>query len=161
MSTLPQQNKNDQFGDRQRGHKARRFISVSYALAIAYSVACIYKPDMDLAAALAAVESATARAFSTFFFEYRTLKVVQIGNRKIGVLNRTIQLVIIGFIIGCGVFAEASVSECHGVVASFAGQRDKCLLVSISYSMLWGHSMEHFRVCWVCFCATLSSACHL
>ncbi|XP_054921525.1 P2X purinoceptor 4-like isoform X3 [Dermacentor andersoni] len=61
---------------------------------------------MGFAAALAAVESATVHVFSAFFFEYRTLKVVQIGNRKIGLLNRTIQLVIIGFIIGCGVFAE-------------------------------------------------------
>ncbi|XP_050025123.1 P2X purinoceptor 4-like isoform X2 [Dermacentor andersoni] len=61
---------------------------------------------MGFAAALAAVESATVHVFSAFFFEYRTLKVVQIGNRKIGLLNRTIQLVIIGFIIGYALIYE-------------------------------------------------------
>ncbi|KAH8039913.1 hypothetical protein HPB51_009169 [Rhipicephalus microplus] len=56
-----------------------------------------------------AVESVAARVFSAFFFQYRTLKVVQIGSRKIGVLNRTVQLAIMAFVIGCAVFPEASV----------------------------------------------------
>ncbi|XP_077534350.1 P2X purinoceptor 4-like [Haemaphysalis longicornis] len=57
-------------------------------------------PSMDSRAALAAVGSACARGLSAFFFEYKTLKVVQIGNKKVGVLNRTIQLVLMGFVIG-------------------------------------------------------------
>lgn len=35
-----------------------------------------------------------------YFFEYDTLKVVHISNKKIGVLNRIIQLVILGYIVG-------------------------------------------------------------
>ncbi|KAH7955445.1 hypothetical protein HPB52_000889 [Rhipicephalus sanguineus] len=61
---------------------------------------------MDLAAVVGAVESVIARVFSAFFFQYRTLKVVQIGNRKIGVLNRTIQLAIMGFVIGYALLYE-------------------------------------------------------
>lgn len=36
----------------------------------------------------------------SYFFEYDTLKVVHIGNKKIGLLNRLIQLTILGYIIG-------------------------------------------------------------
>ncbi|KAL3227770.1 hypothetical protein MRX96_003734 [Rhipicephalus microplus] len=46
-----------------------------------------FVPDIDLAA-------------------YRTLKVVQIGSRKIGVLNRTIQLAIMAFVIGYALLYE-------------------------------------------------------
>ncbi|KAK8766834.1 hypothetical protein V5799_006385 [Amblyomma americanum] len=40
------------------------------------------------------------KATGNYFFEYDTLKVVHIGNKKIGVLNRLIQLFILGYIIG-------------------------------------------------------------
>ncbi|KAH8039914.1 hypothetical protein HPB51_009170 [Rhipicephalus microplus] len=40
------------------------------------------------------------KATTNYFFEYDTLKVVHIGNKKIGVLNRLIQLFILGYIIG-------------------------------------------------------------
>ena len=34
------------------------------------------------------------------FFEYDTPKIVHISNKKVGVINRLIQLCIIGYIIG-------------------------------------------------------------
>lgn len=40
------------------------------------------------------------KATVNYFFEYDTLKVVHIGNKKIGALNRLIQLFILGYIIG-------------------------------------------------------------
>ncbi|KAH9376805.1 hypothetical protein HPB48_019390 [Haemaphysalis longicornis] len=40
------------------------------------------------------------KATANYFFEYDTLKVVHIGNKKIGALNRLIQLLILGYIIG-------------------------------------------------------------
>ncbi|XP_077510516.1 P2X purinoceptor 4-like isoform X2 [Amblyomma americanum] len=61
---------------------------------------------MDVCAAFAAVGSAGGRALSAFFFEYKTLKVVQIGNKKIGLLNRIIQIVIMGFVIGYAMIIE-------------------------------------------------------
>ncbi|XP_064461376.1 P2X purinoceptor 4-like [Ornithodoros turicata] len=40
------------------------------------------------------------KATGTYFFEYDTLKVVHIGNKKIGVINRLVQMLILGYIIG-------------------------------------------------------------
>lgn len=36
------------------------------------------------------------------FFEYDTPKIVHITNKKVGVINRLCQLVIIGYIVGYG-----------------------------------------------------------
>ena len=38
--------------------------------------------------------------FSTAAFEYDTAKIVHIKNKKVGLMNRFIQLLIIGYIIG-------------------------------------------------------------
>ncbi|XP_077532980.1 P2X purinoceptor 4-like isoform X1 [Haemaphysalis longicornis] len=53
-----------------------------------------------------AVGSALGREVTAFFFEYETLKLVQIDSKKIGLLNRTVQLAIMCFVIGYAMFYE-------------------------------------------------------
>lgn len=61
---------------------------------------------MTLWRVLSSVGSACGREITAFFFEYETLKVVQIDNKKIGLLNRTVQLAIMCFVLGYAMIYE-------------------------------------------------------
>ena len=38
--------------------------------------------------------------FQAVFFEYDTLKIVNIKNQTVGIINRLVQLLIIGYVVG-------------------------------------------------------------
>ncbi|XP_077534353.1 P2X purinoceptor 4-like [Haemaphysalis longicornis] len=61
---------------------------------------------MGYFAALEAIRAWILSELSAFFFEYETLKVVQIGSKKIGLFNRALQMVIMCFVLGYAMLFE-------------------------------------------------------
>jgi P2X purinoceptor 4 len=52
------------------------------------------------------------------FFEYKTPKIVHIKSKKVGILNRLIQISIIGYIIGYVIIFKKGYQEFSGIQSS-------------------------------------------
>ncbi|XP_020825903.2 P2X purinoceptor 4 isoform X3 [Phascolarctos cinereus] len=59
-----------------------------------------------------------AAALSSFFFEYDTPRIVLIRSRKVGLMNRTVQLLILAYVIGWVFVWEKGYQETDSVVSS-------------------------------------------